>query len=103
MPLTSLDAYLSAQLRTGSDQVTAAKRTPYVPSLPRDTAAHPAGTWRPEVDGVAHDTNRDRDVLLVVGPGVYDAKKWWVRPLSGSRSGWLAARGDLVPVTRRSS
>lgn len=103
MPPTSIDAYLSAQLRTGSDQATVAKRAPCVPSLARDTAAHPTGTWSPEVDGIAHDTNRDCDVLLVVGPGVYDAKKWWVRPLSGSCSGWLAARGDLVPVARRSS
>lgn len=103
MPHTSLDAYLSAQLRTGSAQTTAAKKAPCVSSVTRDTAAHAAGPWSPEVDSIAHETKRACDVLLVVGPGVYHAKKWWVRPLSRSCSGWLAAEGDLMPVTRRPS
>lgn len=104
MPSTSLDApCLPTQLRMGSEQVIAASGTCDAPSPLSCTAAQRAGNWTPQLNAAARDTRRGRDVLLVVGPGVYDVEKWWVRPLSGDCGGWLAARGDLAPIARRSS
>lgn len=94
MPPTSHDAYRHAKLRGGhtSDSVTNAARGPSgLSNYP------PALTGQPLVVGnTAYDTVRDREVQLVVGPGVYDAAKWWVRPVSGG-DGWLATPDVLEP------
>jgi len=56
-----------------------------------------SATWHPEVGDVAHDVAKGCEVRVVVGPGVYSAHKWWVRPMAGGNGGWLASSSELEP------
>lgn len=93
-------------MSTSAQQARRRPRKPEADVTPKEAmrpADRPRVRWLPEPDALAHDRVKDCDVLVVVGPGVYDRDKAYVRPLDGQSAGWLAPCDKLEPVTGRVS